>query len=587
MSEMRINTNTSALIGWGNLVGTDSKLSKSLERLSSGKRINRAADDAAGLSIAENMRSQFTGLNRAARNAQDGISLIQTAESGLTEVHSLLQRMRELAVQSASGHLEPIDRSGIQDEVDSLAAEMTRMTNTLEFNSKELLNGSLESGGIADLLLQVGAEAGQNMKMGISAMDAKSLGVARDVYTGVVDNGSPFTLDTTALNIDITSAGKAITSGAYQIEFLAPNIWLEDGGGSPIGPAVAYTANSSLTIGDPNTGQTLAISTGAVPGGNATANLTTRLPNAANKVMSAGTGLPTGSYQVAYMAPTTMQLKDSLGVNIGDPVTVTAGTLATLGDQENAKTLKVQVKSPLPSGATTDYITLDGVVGTVQDVQGDESNNVVTDTNGISSVGTKLGSGVYGIDLGAGAPALRLVDPSGSYIGSDMVVNGDGTITVGHVASDRTITINPGGLVPPGYVSVAVTNKGGLSRSAAFSNNMKTDDAQALGGVDVSTVPAASRAIGIIDTAISMVSNQRTLLGAVQNRLESAEKNLMLTSENLLASESRIRDLDVAYEAANMARYQILTQASTAMLSQANARPQQILELIRQGTGGG
>jgi flagellin len=141
MNSVRINQNISALNAWRNLQTTDGTMSKSLERLSSGLRINRAADDAAGLAISEKMRGQIKGLNQARTNAQDAISLIQTAEGGLNETHSILQRMRELAVQAASDTSTDADRQQIQKEVDQLASEITRISNTSEFNTKNLLAG--------------------------------------------------------------------------------------------------------------------------------------------------------------------------------------------------------------------------------------------------------------------------------------------------------------------------------------------------------------------------------------------------------------------------------------------------------------
>ncbi|HHX88067.1 MAG TPA: flagellin [Firmicutes bacterium] len=175
---MRINHNLSALNAYRNLVGTDNALNKNLERLSSGLRINRAADDAAGLAISEKMRGQIRGLDQAIRNAQDGISLIQTAEGALTESHNILQRMRELAVQAANDTLAGEDRDAIKEEVTELIAELDRIAETTEFNTKKLLDGSLKQ--VDDdpgLVFQIGANATQNMGLSIDSMKAADLGV--------------------------------------------------------------------------------------------------------------------------------------------------------------------------------------------------------------------------------------------------------------------------------------------------------------------------------------------------------------------------------------------------------------------------
>ncbi|HHW18113.1 MAG TPA: flagellin [Firmicutes bacterium] len=172
---MRINTNISALNAWKNLTVTDTLMAKSLEKLSSGYRINRAADDAAGLAISEKMRAQVTGLRQAVRNAQDGISLIQTAEGALNETHSILQRMRELAAQAASETMTPDDRSAIAKELNSLVTELDRIANTTEFNTKKLLDGTF-----TNMSILIGANTGTDNKItfGINAMTSASLGVS-------------------------------------------------------------------------------------------------------------------------------------------------------------------------------------------------------------------------------------------------------------------------------------------------------------------------------------------------------------------------------------------------------------------------
>ncbi|HOV79648.1 MAG TPA: flagellin [Bacillota bacterium] len=170
---MIINHNVSALNAWRNLGVTDTSMNKSLEKLSSGLRINRAADDAAGLAISEKMRGQINGLNQAVRNAQDAISLIQTAEGALNETHAILQRMRELAVQAANDTNTDEDRAQIQQEISQLINELDRIASTTQFNTKLLVNGSATS-----MLFQIGANAAQTMTLSIGDMGASALGVA-------------------------------------------------------------------------------------------------------------------------------------------------------------------------------------------------------------------------------------------------------------------------------------------------------------------------------------------------------------------------------------------------------------------------
>lgn len=187
---MRINNNIAAMNTYSRLTSAQGAQAKSLEKLSSGLRINRAGDDAAGLAISEKMRGQVGGLNQAVRNAQDGISLIQTAEGGLNETHSILQRMRELTVQSANDTNTEGDRGAIQEEFNQLSKEITRIANTTEFNGKKLLDGS------ETFNLQIGANSGQSISIGVSKMDATTLGVA----TGTTE------ADTEGLDISTVAA---------------------------------------------------------------------------------------------------------------------------------------------------------------------------------------------------------------------------------------------------------------------------------------------------------------------------------------------------------------------------------------------
>lgn len=401
---MRIQNNVSSLNAWRNLTSTDGNMSKSLERLSSGFRINRAADDAAGLAISERMRGQIRGMNQAIKNSQDGISLTQTAEGALNEVHTILQRMRELAVQAANGSNTGADRNQVQGEMDQLASEVTRITNTTRFNSKDLLNGAMQAtaagagGGTGQLTFQIGALANQTISFSVQAMDASSLKVARDVRE-ISDNSN-------ALNTINITGGVAAEEGVYDIT-------LTENGANKWDVAISQ-----------NGGAALATATAVAMGGTATLAL---------------------------------------------------------------------------AGGTTFKIDLDQYLETA-------------------------------------------------------AASGD---------------------VHSAQIEFRTANK------AQFNTGAKTADAVTVGGLDVTTEANASAAITAIDTAINTVSAQRSQLGSVQNRLEHTINNLSVVSENLVASESRIRDVDMASEMANFTKQQILMQAGTAMLAQANAKNQAVLSLLR------
>lgn len=209
---MIINHNISALNTYRQLTINNTAAAKNLEKLSSGFRINRAGDDAAGLAISEKMRGQIRGLNMASKNAQDGISLIQTAEGALAETHAILQRMRELAVQSANDTNTDKDRQELQKEVDQLIAEIDRIANNTEFNTKKLLDGSLSGSGNA-LIFHIGANAGQNIKLDINSMTASGLGVSGvNIST---QSGADTAITTIQNAIDKVSSERA-KLGAYQ-----------------------------------------------------------------------------------------------------------------------------------------------------------------------------------------------------------------------------------------------------------------------------------------------------------------------------------------------------------------------------------
>ncbi|MDC3412230.1 flagellin [Aquibacillus sp. 3ASR75-11] len=223
---MRINTNVAALNTYRQLTNANTNQTKSMEKLSSGLRINKAGDDAAGLAISEKMRGQIRGLDQAQRNAQDGISMIQTAEGALNESQSILQRMRELSVQSANDSNTAQDRQELQKEVDQLAEEITRISNNTEFNTQNLLNGGIDKDNLGDVKFQIGANKDQNLGLEISAMDASTLGVARDIQTATVSNTTDVTdatlsgtlgtdlIDGASLSLTADDTASTATTGA-------------------------------------------------------------------------------------------------------------------------------------------------------------------------------------------------------------------------------------------------------------------------------------------------------------------------------------------------------------------------------------
>jgi flagellin len=514
---MRINNNLMAMNTHRQLGINSDAGSKSIEKLSSGYRINRAGDDAAGLAISEKMRAQIRGLSQSSRNAQDSISLVQTAEGALNETQAILQRMRELAVQSANDTNVDADRSAIQNEVDQLAIEITRVANNTEFNERKLLDGGLQTGKLDQLTFHIGANTGQNMQLSIAAMDAKTLGVSRDITTD--PTATPASTGNTAITSATfgTTLGPAIVDGA-QIDF-------------------AYTAGSAATYGE-------------VVGGGAAAAIVT------------GGDLNLEIDGTAF------------AVTLADG-TSAADTVTAINTAANTALGTVGVN----------YASLDGGVLEVRSwTTGTGSSvEVVSATGGGNTILANTGLSV-GSDTGADAVAdsLAITTVGGQYTQTVSVTGTDNSLTVSSGAF-QGLTIGTGSdtladIHADDLLTVAATTT--AASAAVFSGGALQTQAVTQAGINVSTQSAANSAITTINNAITLVSDERAKLGAVQNRLEHTIKNLDTSAENLQASESRIRDVDMAKEMMNFTKNNILQQAAQAMLAQANQAPQGVLQLL-------
>ena len=489
---MRINHNLSALNAWKNLTVNDGGQTKTLERLSSGLRIGRAADDAAGLSISEKMRGQISGLNQATRNAQDGISLLQTAEGALGETHSILQRMRELAVQAASDTVTNDDRAEIQKEVDALALELGRISTDTEFNTQKLIDGTF-----SNKVVHIGANANQSLSVSIEAMSGNSLGVA---FGSVLNN------------VQLVSGG----TGAYATVRSA----VAESGTAEGTMAAGVAAGSTITFS--YNGQEY--TTAAV--GEATAN---------SKTLA------------VYATSIQTAMNNALGAN---------GSVAvTVSDAGGANNGYFVITDSRAGGS----ITI--AAGTSDDLGWLKSGQTETPAASLRVNGTY--TGVYDLT-------------SISFAAGDQSATVSLTYADGSTASQL---MNAG---TPTWSASGLTFTMANAAQFAAGTTSDTQAAYASGsGINVSSQTTANSAITTINNAINTVSSERSKLGAIQNRLEHTIANLATSSENLTAAESRIRDVDIAVEMMSFTKYQILAQASTAMLAQANAKPQAVLQLLR------
>ncbi len=397
---MRINHNLMSINTNRQLGVNRGATQKSLEKLSSGLRINRAGDDAAGLAISEKMRGQIRGLDQASRNSSDSISLIQTAEGALNETHSILQRMRELAVQSANDTNTDADRTELQAEVTQLISELDRIANTTEFNTKKLLDGSAR--GVSGEIVGT-ASLNNNSGVTVAAADLEALNTAANAAgTSTLQNGA----------FMIVRTGESTAWDATDFEIIGPN--------------------------------------GAI-----------------------------GNAEITLTNETTITFTNTIF--------------------EAAQTLEVSsLMANMEVGESMTFI-----FGRHEDATSDLENSVM------AQIGANAGQTMF--------------------------------ISIGSMRS----------------------------------SDLGVED------IDIATKWGAATAIETVNNAISRVSHQRSALGAIQNRLEHTINNLDTASENLQASESRIRDVDMAKEMTEYTKNNILTQAAQAMLAQANQQPQSVLQLLQ------
>ncbi len=466
-----INTNIASLNSQRNLNTSQSALATSLQRLSSGLRINSAKDDAAGLAITERFTAQIRGLNQASRNANDGISLAQTAEGALAEISNNLQRVRELAVQSANATNSATDRAALQNEVSELVAEIGRVATQTAFNGVKLLDGTF-----ANQQFQVGADAGQTITV-------SSIASARTTDLGA------------AFSATVTSG--VVTANAIAAGDLSIN-------GTSIAAPVAGSAN----------GQEANSAFAVAQAINASQSIVTATANATSV-----TGAAIGSN--GAIAANTFQIN---GVNVG---------------------------------AVADGGSAAG-----------QATNVVAAINAISAA-----TGVAAAVTGGSSDQVQLTAADGRNI----IIGGTITNTGLTAATTRgTVTLST---TSSAGIVIAGTTPADAGFTAATTASSLTGTA--ISSVTVATVAGANAAIAAADAALASVSSSRAQLGAVQNRFTSTISNLQTTSENLSASRSRIQDADFAAETAALTRGQILQQAGTAILAQANALPNNVLALLR------
>jgi len=483
-----------------------------MERLSSGMRINRAGDDAAGLAISEKMRGQIRGLKQAQRNAQDGISLIQTAEGALNEIHAILQRMRELATQSATDTNTIEDRKEIQEEINQLAEEITRIADTTEFNTQNLLGGKFA------VKFHIGANEGQNVDLAINAMDANALKVA-----GSGEGLAQFTITVDEVVVDIED-GENVAIGVGEHEF----------------DVVKLDNITIITMVDSNGTSTVTVTV---------ANY--GLANDKGEIVA----VSQDGKSFALLAKATKEAD----LKTAKPLTDT----------------KIEFKDPVIDGRVTLTAAESGDQIELSNIEGTASVEVAGLQAGEYKI-AEFNSEIHApgdIWAGESGPTFALLNSDG-----DVVALGDSVDGGSKFYAIEDLNLEPTGNEND-FDDVTEDVDAILSVGTEFKGG-ETFEVKADGGINVSDQKSADKAITTINEAIETVSAERSKLGAMQNRLEHTIANLGTSAENLQAAESRIRDLDMAEEIMAFTKNNILQQAATAMLAQANMAPQSVLQLL-------
>ncbi|MFL0165432.1 flagellin [Candidatus Clostridium helianthi] len=543
---MIINHNLASNNAISRMNANSASASNSMQKLSSGLRINKAGDDAAGLAISEKMRGQIRGLDQASANAQDGISMIQTAEGALNETHSILQRIRELADQSANGTNTDADRKSIQDEVSQLKSEIDRIGNTTEFNTQKLLNGSLKTSGAA---------VGQDTTTGI---DVAKLTSASVTATSAMNSSTALVGDSDFVQGKLTIDGSEITVN-WQNLSEAEKTTIKAGTGSGA-TTTSMNAAKDLIVSKINE---------AIDQSGAKVAHVSGYVDSANKLVieSGSTG-------------TTSAIKSSAATGISGKFLGTAGTTGDTGDSTYngsnvATTDKINFKIGdvnLQASITTAISAGDTMSSAATQLQHD-INDAISSYNTAAGATSSDKPG-YIADVKVNATndgRFEIVSESGPISLSDLA----GKTAVKDLGLTQAQTESGGN---GGMTFQIGANRG---QTITFGINDMRSAALGISGVDVSTKAGAQSALDTLDKAIASVSSERGKLGAIQNRLEHTINNLGTSSENLTSAESRIRDVDMAKEMSTFSKNNILSQAAQAMLAQANQQPQQVLQLLR------
>lgn len=620
---LTVNTNIPSLNTQRNINSTSNALNTSMQRLSTGSRINSAKDDAAGLQISNRLANQISGLNVATRNANDGISLAQTAEGALQQSTNILQRIRDLAIQSANGSNSDADRAALQKEVSAQQAELTRIAETTTFGGRKLMDGSFGTSSF-----QVGSNAYETINVTVKDASAKAIGSYQ------VNSETGNTNKVTAKLVDnVTVFGTAATDGV-----VAPPL---------------FSAGTLSVVGS---GQTADVKVGANDSAKALAEkfdgAIAGLTATARTVFTAEVNVPAGDQNLNFSVTVGSETVKMIGVtstqDLADQLNSNAAKLGIKANVDDKGVLTVESASGenVSFGAITNQAGAaakdDALKVKVQDAEGeyaktassvssnggtivgslqlnsptafavadkaDTTSQTTVALRGFSSTsafGITVGAKTANFAAGAGDTVAKvfaelekqgieasiqttkdgkefiLVNGGADAVGiTDGTADASGTFVAGGIVTSRLEDAGTFTDEAAATVSTVTAAAVGPAKSNQLFGQAKAELSN-VNEIDISTADGAQRALAVVDSALAGIDAQRADLGAVQNRFDNTINNLQNISENASAARSRIMDTDYAAETANLSKNQVLQQAGTAILAQAKQLPQAVLSLLQ------
>ncbi len=569
---MVVRSNIMAVNSQRQLGMNNSQVSKALEKLSSGYRINRAGDDASGLAISEKMKAQIKGLDTASLNAQDGISVVQTAEGALTEVHNMLNRMVELATRSANGINADLNRDALQNEVSALQEEIDRIAQATTFNDIHLLDGTGGSGAggttstekaefkplTSDAVTATAGDGAGNKASaeidfaGFEGTKAGKVDVKLgDIVVGTVDVTEGMTAAEFAQALDGKTFKVKADDGTTELTFTA----------TANGEKVKFEADKDTAVKVDGTG---------------TAGLDFQ-----KVVLEAQEPAAGAAKAAAADAP---EKPDFSGANA-----LTFDDADGNGASADASGLDADaIQAALDAAAAADPTVTGGNITIELNQAGDgyelKAGNVL-----LGSTGNAANNSIVGADNAGTDKELVFTTADGTALGKVVVSATTGTALTGEmdapldtgVAATAAAADNNGAAGGGSTFTLQIGDTADSYNQLTFTINSMTSTAIGVGSVDISTLKGAQNAIKTVKTAIDTVSTQRAELGAIQNRLEYTINNLDTSSENIQAANSRIRDTDMAKMMMEYTKVNVVTQSAQAMLAQANQQPQSVLQLLQ------